>query len=69
MTETHQSKMLEALQGLLCIQSVKSDPIPGAPFGAGIQHALEYTLSLADAMGFQTKNIDGYAGYIDIRAR
>lgn len=37
-----------------------------APFGKGIQEALEYILAKADDMGFSTKNLDGYAGYAQL---
>ena len=42
----------------------KSDD-PHMPFGKNANSALEYTLYLADQLGFRTKNIDGYCGYIE----
>ena len=36
-----------------------------APFGEECKKALEYTLNLGQKMGFRTKNIDGYCGYIE----
>lgn len=36
-----------------------------APFGEECKKALEYTLDLGQKMGFRTKNIDGYCGYIE----
>ena len=38
---------------------------PGAPFGRGIADALEHVLALAQSMGFQTRNVDGYAGHAE----
>ena len=38
---------------------------PGAPFGKGVAEALEYLLDLARKDGFQTKNLDGYAGHVE----
>jgi len=35
------------------------------PFGEGTSKALEYILNLAQKLGFKTKNIDGYCGYIE----
>ena len=35
------------------------------PFGEGYQ-ALNYMLNLAKSMGFQTLNVDNYAGHIDL---
>ena len=36
------------------------------PFGEECNKALEYVLNLAKDMGFKTKNIDGYCGYVEI---
>ncbi len=36
-----------------------------APFGEECKKALEYTLKLGKKLGFKTKNIDGYCGYIE----
>ena len=35
------------------------------PFGENVNKALEYMLSLGEELGFRTKNIDGYCGYIE----
>ena len=35
------------------------------PFGESVNNALEYTLELGEQLGFKTKNIDGYCGYIE----
>lgn len=35
------------------------------PFGENANKALEYMLSLGEELGFRTKNIDGYCGYIE----
>lgn len=57
--------MLDSLSDLISIPSVKGIPEPGAPFGIQTLRALEYMLSLGEDMGFTTKNIDGFAGYIE----
>ncbi|MBP3597327.1 MAG: dipeptidase PepV [Clostridia bacterium] len=36
-----------------------------APFGEECKKALEYALNLGNKIGFRTKNIDGYCGYIE----
>lgn len=36
-----------------------------APFGDECRKALEYVLNLGEKLGFRTKNIDGYCGYIE----
>lgn len=35
------------------------------PFGKNCAKALEYTLNLGKSLGFKTKNLDGYCGYIE----
>lgn len=35
------------------------------PFGENVNKALEYMLSLGKKLGFRTKNINGYCGYIE----
>ena len=35
------------------------------PFGENANNALEYVLNLGKKLGFRTKNIDGYCGYIE----
>ena len=53
-------------QKLIQIPSVysKSDN-PSHPFGENANKALEYLLDLGKKLGFRTKNIDGYCGYIE----
>jgi len=55
---------MPAFYGLLSIASVKDQPQDGAPFGKDVRRALDYTLSLAEQMGFETKNYDGYVGEV-----
>ena len=38
---------------------------PDMPFGKYAKEALEYILNLGNKLGFRTKNIDGYCGYIE----
>ncbi len=35
------------------------------PFGENCSKALEYILELAEKLGFRTKNVDGYCGYVE----
>lgn len=52
-------------QELVAVKSAldETSPRERAPFGAGIARALELVLQKAEQMGFETKNLDGYAGY------
>ena len=57
--------MINDLYGLVRRKSVKSDPEPGAPFGAGVAEAFRYMTALAEREGFPTEDINGYGGHID----
>lgn len=50
---------------LVQIRSVMATPEPGKPFGAGVDRALQYMLSLAESLGFEVTNVDGYAGHAE----
>ena len=64
--ENHKTEMIENLQALIQIPSTfkKSQDI-SKPFGENANKALEYMLDLGTKLGFRTKNIDGYCGYIE----
>jgi len=61
-------EMLDELKRFLQIESVldESTAGPNAPFGKEIAKALEFMLSLGEKDGFRTKNVDGYAGHIEM---
>lgn len=58
---------LAKLVPFLGINSIEdmSTAAAGKPFGEGVAQALAYMLELGAADGFATKNLDGYAGYIE----
>lgn len=58
-------KTINFLKSLISIPSTKGIPVDGAPFGIETVNALNCILSKAEEFGFKTKNLDGYAGYID----
>ena len=59
-------EMIENLQKLIQIPSVyEESKNPKMPFGENANKALEYMLELGKKLGFRTKNIDGYCGYIE----
>lgn len=60
-----QDKMNELLDRWLRIPSVRTEGIPGAPFGEETRRMLTTALNDAKAMGFETRDFDGYAG--DVR--
>ncbi|MCO5386655.1 dipeptidase PepV [Desulfosporosinus sp.] len=60
--------IISAVQACIQIKSVKDieHASEGAPFGPGIKDALEWTLALGKMFGFTVKNVDGYAGHIEM---
>lgn len=58
--------MIEALKGLLKIESIADHGRDGYPYGPGPAAALDYVLQLCDSMGFRTKNAEGRYGYAEI---
>ena len=64
-TEQYFDQMLETLQKLLRIDTVKSEAEPGAPFGRGNAECLKLALNIAEELGFETVNCDNYAGHAD----
>lgn len=64
--ENLKDEMIKETQKLIQIPSVLSKSNnPSHPFGENVNKALEYTLDLGKRLGFRTKNIDGYCGYIE----
>ncbi len=64
--EKYKDEMIRDLDGLIRIPSLrnKEEASEGAPFGKGPRKALDYVLDLAEKNGFETKDVDGYAGVI-----
>lgn len=61
----NRQRMVETLQQLLQIPSVKGAYAPGQPFGDGPDKALRYVLDLAMQRGFAVANTNGYAGHVE----
>lgn len=57
-------KILHDISQIIKINSEEGTPEQGAPFGKGTREALDFFLSLAQSFGFETRNIDGYAGEV-----
>lgn len=58
-------KLIESVQELVRIRSVKGDPKPSSPFGEGPAKALDKALEIAKDLGFRAANLDGYIGYAE----
>ena len=64
--DKYKNEIIEQTQKLIQIPSTHKDSQnPYQPFGKEINNSLEYMLSLGNTLGFRTKNIDGYCGYIE----
>jgi succinyl-diaminopimelate desuccinylase len=63
-------ELIRDLSGLLKIESVKdeSSKTTSRPMGEKVGEALEYMLNISEQDGFITKNLDGYAGYLEYKS-
>ncbi|WP_022747793.1 Sapep family Mn(2+)-dependent dipeptidase [Lachnobacterium bovis] len=60
---SYKDEMLDRLEKLISIQSEMSAPTADAPFGEKPLLALTTALEMLEKDGFETKNVDNYAGY------
>ena len=64
--DSKRDEIIEELKNLVSFKSVSEETGNlEAPFGEECKKALEYTLNLGEKLGFRTKNLDGYCGYIE----
>jgi len=63
--QPYKDALVQSVRELVRLRSIHEEPQPGKPFGAGVDEALRYVLSLAEEMGFSTRNLDGYCGYVE----
>ena len=64
--EKYKLEIIENLQKLISIRSVsENNSDPDFPFGDGCNKALLFFLNLAKDLGFKTKNVEGYCGYVE----
>ena len=62
----YKNSIIKETQKLIQIPSTNSKSDDASkPFGENINKALEHMLNLGNSLGFRTKNIDGYCGYIE----
>ena len=62
----NENNLIKNLQELIKIPSVHEETLNlSAPFGENTIKALNYILDLGKKLGFRTKNVDGYCGYIE----
>ena len=64
--KNNKNNIIDTVSKLIGYKSVsKETGNPEKPFGEECKKALNYFLDLGNKMGFRTKNIDGYCGYIE----
>ena len=63
--ERKQQQLIDSLQACIRIPSVEGKPAEGAPFGPEVRKALDHALATAKGLGFETTNMEGYAGCVD----
>ena len=64
--EENKNNIINTLSDLISYKSVSVESNNSKmPFGEECKKALDYILNLGNKMGFRTKNIDGYCGYIE----
>lgn len=62
----YKDEVIQGIQEMVRVPSVKSEAKEGMPFGEGPAEALKAFLAYAEKLGFQTENFDNYAGHIDM---
>lgn len=63
--DNQKDEIISKLIELIKFPSVEGKCLPQKPFGEECNDALEYMLALGKSLGFKTKNIDGYCGFIE----
>ena len=64
--ENNKQNIIDSIINCVSFESVSmKGNDPEAPFGEECKKVLDFVLNLGNEMGFKTKNIDGYCGYIE----
>lgn len=63
--ESHLDELVAHLQGAIQIPSVYADDNSGYPYGLEVHKCLEYMLSVAKELGFETYNMDDQVGWCE----
>ena len=62
----NKNKIIESVCDLITYPSISNETNdPKAPFGDSCSNVLKHFLNLANNLGFKTKNVDGYCGYVE----
>lgn len=63
--DSYKEEIVKSTQEIIKIKSVEEKAKPNMPFGEGPYKALEHALELSKKLGFEAKNLEGYAGYAE----
>ena len=63
--ERNSEKLIEDVLKLVSYESVRSEEKEGKPAGEKVDEALQAALTMGEAYGFRTMNVDGHAGVIE----
>lgn len=65
--EKNKNNIINTASELIKFKSISDEQsyLKGCPFGKECSKALNYILAIGSSLGFKTKNIDGYCGYIE----
>lgn len=63
--DAHVDEMIEDIFRLVRINSERTEPLEGMPYGKGAKAALDEAMKMAEEKGFATKNYDNYVGCVD----
>ncbi len=60
-----ENEVLDFLSDLVACETTQGEPLENAPFGAENAKCLNLYLEKAKSFGFETKNVDGFAGHVE----
>ncbi len=60
--ESLRQPLIQTLQKWVRVPSVKGEAVKGAPFGQEVRRMLDVALRDCESLGFEVRDIDGYAG-------
>jgi succinyl-diaminopimelate desuccinylase len=63
--DEYREEIVKSTQEIIKIKSVEEEPKENMPFGEGSYKVLQYALELSKKLGFDAKNLEGYAGYAE----
>lgn len=63
--DEHQNELIETTRALMAYNSVETEAYGDMPFGKTVGECLDKALEICRNMGFETKNVDYYAGHAE----